>query len=70
MLLLMNDTNEYVMESVFSKASGPSYKWWKSPRRGMWRSMLLASGRDSLFLVAFLEITISGSEGACDGVWF
>ena len=32
--------------------------------------MLLASGCDSLFLVTFQEITISGSEGASDGVYF
>ena len=30
--------------------------------------MLLASGCDSLFLVTFQEITLSGSEEACDGV--
>ena len=32
--------------------------------------MLLASGCDSLFLVTFQEITLSSSEGACNGVCF
>ena len=32
--------------------------------------MFLASGCDSMFLVTFQEITISGSEGARDRVCF
>ena len=32
--------------------------------------MLLASGCDSLFLVTFQEITLSGSERTCDGASF
>ena len=57
---IINGTKEYVTESTFN------IKLWRS----LWLSMLLASDSESMFLVTFQEITISGSEGACDGVCF
>ena len=36
----------------------------------LWRSMLLASGCESLFLVTFQEITTNSTEKACAGICF
>ena len=61
--------HQAMKESIFSKASGLSYKWqWKSLRWRFRRSLLLASGCESLLLVKFIAVTINGSEGVCDEV--
>ena len=77
--ILQMAVKEYVMESVFSmklwrslflvKLQGLPRKW-KSPLRSLWRSMLLASGCESLFVETFQEFTINGSEEVCDRLFF